>query len=141
MDRAVSSAGVDLAVGAEAPYWDALLAGRLALQKCAQCDVWHVPAVWRCSACGSWEHVWEDVPMRGEIFTWTRSWHRFGGQEEMATPFIAVVVKLEGANGARVMGLLDTDTPGVAIGAKVTGARADTVYAGNSVPSIRWTLA
>lgn len=130
-----------LAVGAESPYWEALLDGRLALQKCAQCGVRHTPAVWRCSACGSWEHVWEDVPMRGRIFTWTRNWHRFGGQEALDLPFITVIVELDGGGGARVMGLLDKGSAEIAIGARVTGVRADTSYADRTVPSIRWSLA
>lgn len=130
-----------LAVGAEGPYWDALLDGRLALQRCAQCKTWHTPAVWRCSDCGSWEHVWEGTPMRGAIFTWTRNWHRFGGQESLELPFVTVVVALDHMSGARVMGLMDKDSADIAIGAKVMGVRADTPWADSSVPSIRWSLA
>lgn len=139
MDATVSVSA--LAIGAEGPYWEALLDGRLALQKCARCKRWHTPAVWRCSHCGSWDHVWEDVPMRGRIFTWTRNWHRFGGQEALDLPFVTVVVELDGADGARVMGLLDKDSADVAIGASVTGIRTDTSYADRKVPSIRWSLA
>lgn len=130
-----------LAVGAEAPYWEALLDGRLALQRCAGCGVWHTPAVWRCNACGGWEHIWEEVPMAGRIFTWTRNWHRFGGQEALDLPFVTVVVELDGANGARLMGLLDKDARDIAIGARVRGVRADTPYGDVNVPSIRWSLA
>lgn len=131
----------ELATGAEAPFWQGLLDGKLALQRCKGCKSWHWPAVWRCSACGSWEHVWEDVAMRGEIYTWTRNWHPFGGLEALEKPFVIVVVKLDGAHGARLMGILDGETTDVAIGQKVTGRVAQTPYADRSVPAIRWSRA
>lgn len=127
-------------VGAERPYWEGLLDGKLRLQKCATCATWHWPAVWRCSACGSWEHAWADVAMHGEIYTWTRNWHAFGGIEDLAKPFVIAVVKLDGGGGARLVGIVDDNPSAVRIGASVTGHVATTPYAGSSVPAIRWTL-
>jgi uncharacterized protein len=127
-----------LATGAEEPFWQALLEGRLSLQKCAGCKEWHWPAVWRCSDCGSWEHVWEEVPMRGEIYTWTRTWHPFGGLDALERPFVTLVVALEGGGGARLMGILEGAAEGVAIGQKVVGRVAETEYDGRAVPAIRW---
>lgn len=79
--------------------------------------------------------------MRGEIYTWTRNWHSFGGLEALEKPFVIVVVKLDGADGARLMGILEGDTSDVAIGCKVTGRVGQTLYADRSVPAIRWSRA
>ena len=130
-----------LATGAEAGYWEGLEAGKLCLQKCAKCGAPHWPAVWRCSDCGSWEHVWGDVAMRGEIYTWTRNWHPFGGLEHLAKPFVIVVVSIENGGGARLMGILEGDAPDIAIGRKVTGQAVRTPYGDRDMPTIRWTLA
>jgi hypothetical protein len=127
-----------LASGAEADYWAGLAEGELRLQKCAACGTWHWPAVFRCAECGSWDHDWEPVELSGAIYSWTRTWHPFGGLEEIEKPFVISVVQLDGGGQARLVGIMDTPDD-VRIGQKVTGHIATTIYAGRSVPSIRWT--
>lgn len=128
-----------LAYGAEAEYWDGLLAGELRLQKCAGCGSWHWPAVFRCAGCGSWDHVWEAVELTGTVYSWTRSWHPFGGLEDISKPFLIAVVELAGGGHARLMGIVD-DTPEVHIGQKVYGQISTTKCAAQTVPSIRWSV-
>lgn len=79
--------------------------------------------------------------MRGKIYTWTRTWHGFGGLEALDKPFVSVVVALDGGGGARLMGILDGDTEGVAIGQAVVGGVAETPFGGEAVPAIRWKRA
>ena len=87
-----SPAAIALSVGAEADYWDSLLAGELRLQRCAACKAWHWPAVFRCAGCGSWDHVWEQVGLTGKVYSWTRSWHPFGGLEAIEKPWYNLMV-------------------------------------------------
>ncbi len=126
-----------LASGAEAEYWDGLLAGELRLQRCRACKKWHWPAVFRCAACGSWEHDWESVALAGKIFSWTRSWHPFEGLERIEKPFVVAVVELEGGGNARLVGIMDGPDD-VRIGQNVTGRIAETVFQDQVVPAIRW---
>jgi len=127
--------------GADAHYWQALQAGRLEMQQCDQCGRWHWPAVWRCGECGSWAHSWHITPLRGHIFSWTRTWHDFGTPVEFKPPFVSVVVELEGAGQRRVLGTLqaaaDTD---VRIGAAVVGAIGSIQVDGADLPGLRWQL-
>lgn len=79
--------------------------------------------------------------MRGKIYAWTRTWHGFGGLEALDKPFVSIVVALDGGGGARLMGILDGETEGVAIGQAVVGRIAETPFGGQAVPAIRWTRA
>lgn len=129
-----------IAQGADQPYWDGLLEGRVRLQACAGCGRWHWPAVWRCGDCGSWEHDWRDVEPVGEIFTWTRSWHPFGGLEAVDKPFVSLVVSVDGTDGRRLTGILEGDETGVAIGARVRGRIDAVTVMGRRIPAIRWSV-
>ncbi len=126
--------------GADQPYWNALAAGRLELPRCRGCGRWHWPAVWRCGDCGSWDHDWVATPLIGSVFTWTRTWHPFGGLEGIGVPFVTVVVALEGAGQTRMVGILDGADAGLQIGAKVEGRVGDTPFGGDRIPSLRWRL-
>lgn len=134
-----SAAANALSVGAEAEYWDGLLCGELRLQRCASCKAWHWPAVFRCAGCGSWEHAWEAVALAGNLYSWTRSWHPFGGLEAIDKPFVIAVVKLTGGGGARLIGIMD-DPGAVHIGQSVSGRITTTKFADETIPSIRWSI-
>ncbi|MDE2437112.1 MAG: OB-fold domain-containing protein [Sphingomonadales bacterium] len=127
-------------VGAEGPYWDALAQGRLRLQRCTGCGVWHWPAVWRCGQCGSWDHEWVEQEFVGTVFTWNRTHHRFAGTEGLPLPYTTVLVELDGS-GVRLQGLLEGPEDGLRIGARVTGRADRTPFGETSIPSIRWSLA
>lgn len=126
--------------GADGPYWQALAAGTLQLQRCAQCAHWHWPAVWRCAHCGSWEQRWEPVEARGTVFSWTRSWHAFGGAEGLDLPYVSMIVELPHAGGRRLLGVLEGDASQLAIGAPVRGATSFTGSDGRNIPALRWRL-
>ena len=126
--------------GADQPYWDGLLEGRLALPRCRGCGRWHWPAVWRCGDCGSWEHDWHAVEPVGAIYTWSRTWHRFPGIESLGAPFVSVVVRLDGADGRRLTGLVEGDEAGLRIGARVRGRIAEVEAAGRVLPAFRWRI-
>ena len=130
-----------IASGADQPYWDALAEGRLVMQRCVGCGRWHWPAVWRCGACGSWDQCWSPVEPKGAIYTWTRTWHPFGGTEAIGVPFVSLVVEIDGTQGRRLTGILEGEAGGLAIGAPVIGRFAETGAAGRHVPALRWRIA
>lgn len=123
--------------GGDRRYWDALAEGRLELPRCAACGRWHWPAVWRCGDCGSWDHVWTERPLAGEVFTWTRTWHRFPGTEELPLPFVTAVVALPGLP-VRLAGIVEGDDSAIEIGTPVAGRIASTLAFGRSIPALRW---
>ncbi|MGL3819407.1 Zn-ribbon domain-containing OB-fold protein [Sphingopyxis sp. R3-92] len=130
----------DLPTGGEERYWRALAAGRLELPRCAGCDSWHWPAVWRCGTCGSWDHRWSQHLLAGTVFSWTRTWHRFAGTEAFPSPFAPVVVALASAP-VRLVGVIEGDEDGLTIDAPVTGRIVDGAFGARRIPAIRWTLA
>jgi uncharacterized OB-fold protein len=129
------------ATGADGPYWNALAAGRLELPRCTGCGRWHWPAVFRCGDCGTWDPQWEVVEMRGRIFSWTRSWHAFGGSEGLGVPYVSLIVELPQAGNCRVLGVLQGEDAELAIGASVIGEASVTPVAGRAIPSLRWRIA
>jgi uncharacterized OB-fold protein len=129
-----------ISTGADQPYWDGLAEGRLTLPRCDGCARWQWPAVWRCAACGSWVQDWQAVEPVGAIYTWSRTWHRFPGIESLGSPFISVVVEIDGTDGRRLTGLLEGDEAGIRIGARVRGRIAEVEAAGQIVPAFRWRI-
>lgn len=128
-------------IGADAEYWAGLAQGQVRLQSCSGCGKWHWPAVWRCGTCGSWEHRWQEVPMQGHIFSWTRSWHDFGGADSLKPPYVSVVVELEHPAGVRLLGTLSDPDSTPAIGQRVTAEVQHDSFEGEPLLSLRWTPA
>lgn len=123
--------------GADAPYWNGLTEGRLVLPQCA-CGDWLWPAVSQCGTCGSADIQWREQAMRGTIFSWTRTWHRFGFTENIDLPFISIVASVEGC-GIRLLGRLDDpDQIDPVIGENVSGRIGATRVGERDIPTIIW---
>jgi uncharacterized protein len=103
------------------PYWDGLARGELRIQRCEQCRAWRWPAEWRCPGCGSYELGWEQVEPTGIVYSWVRTHMPFVATYADLVPYVNVLVELQQAGGARLMGLLTGDEDGIRIGAPVTG--------------------
>ena len=110
-------------IGADDRYWEALEAGEFRLPRCAGCGRWTWPAHWRCGECGSWEFDWTALQPRGSVYSWTRTWYAFDRTKERAqdVPYVVVLAEIDGAGGARAMGVLAGDDAGLKIGAPVAG--------------------
>ena len=131
---------IDFKVDADGPYWEGLQNGRLMIQCCQTCGAWHWPAVYRCSKCETWEPEWREVAPRGTIFTWTRNWQKIPGLEPLGLPFISMLVSLDEAGDNRLMGTLEGDDTGIAIGKPVTGEIISRTLNGITTPTMVWRL-
>jgi uncharacterized protein len=92
--------------GRDFRFWEGLAAGRLLIQHCPGCGAWVWPAQVACPECHRFDPVWEPVEPRGIVFSWTRTWQKFTPEFASLTPYITVVVQLDGGGGTRLLGLL-----------------------------------
>lgn len=122
------------------PFWEGLLHDRLCIPRCVQCRTWCWPPQPRCCGCGSWAMEWSQVPMRGEVYSFTRTHHPFTDEIVGKTPYVNVLVTLSDACGARLLGLLAGPESGLAIGAAVVGV-VEHPNVNESLPMLRWSLA
>lgn len=119
------------------PFWDGLAAGELRMQRCAACDQWTWPPQWRCGRCGSWDMIWQAVPMDGVVHSlaWVR--HPFTPAMAGRTPFANLLVELPAAGGARLLGVLEGTADGIAVGTSVAG---EIVQDADGQPVLRWRI-
>ena len=125
----------------DAPYWRALVDGRLVMQHCGECGRWAWPAVCRCGDCGAWNPPWEEIAFEGRLFSWAATYHPFGGTEGIGVPYTSVLVELPQAGGRRLLGLLEGDEAGLKLNASMRGRPSETAFGDEKIPSIRWRLA
>lgn len=127
--------------GADAPYWTALGAGKLILPKCDGCDRWIWPAGHRCGACGTIGIHWVEREMKATIFSWTRTWHRFGLTESIDIPFTSATVEIDDC-GIRLLGRVDDpDQIDPVIGEALVGRPGATLVGDDEIPTIFWSRA
>ena len=124
-------------LGNDARYWEGLGEGVLRLPRCSGCSKWSWPAPYRCGDCGSWSFDWTDVPIEGEIYSWTRVHHPFGGAEDLGVPYVTVSVALPQAGNIRLFGIL-ADGDLAKIGLKVTGSVRTTKAFDREIPALEW---
>ncbi|MDQ1517631.1 MAG: uncharacterized protein QOE80_3461 [Actinomycetota bacterium] len=129
-------------IAADGLYWDALEAGEFRLPRCAGCGRWTWPAHWRCGECGSWDFDWTALQPKGVVYSWTRTWYAFDRTRERAgdVPYVVVLVEIDGADGARVMGVLAGDEAALKIGAPVAGTILAPSQKAKGYPSIVWSV-
>ena len=102
------------------PYWEGTRAGKLMVQRCADCGTWQWGPEWICHACHSWDMRWTEVKGNGRIYSWTRCWHPVHPALKEHGAYIAVVVELPDAGNIRMLGnLLGDPMQLVMIGAPV----------------------
>lgn len=130
---------MDAIDGADAPYWNGLADGRLLLPRCGDCGTWIWPAISRCSSCHGERIEWTERAMAGTIFSWTRTWHRFGFTESLDLPFVSIAATVDDC-GIRLLGRLDD--PGQidpVIGQSIKGRIGATRVEGRDIPTLIWS--
>ena len=77
------------------PYWDGMAAGKLVLQRCADCGkVRHYPRP-VCDSCYSMNAEWFDATGRGTVHSWTITHHAFHPGFKGDLPYILLTVDLD----------------------------------------------
>lgn len=136
MERLIAMHRLD---GADAPYWTGLSEGRLMLPRCASCERWMWPAGHRCGQCGGGQVEWLERTPSATVFSWTRTWHRFGLTEALDLPFTTVLAEVDDC-GIRLLGLLDDpDQIDPVIGQPLTGRFGETAAGEDRIPTIIWS--
>lgn len=95
----------EMSEGMEAPFWEALKQGHLAVQHCASCDLWMFPTRVRCAACGG-RPAWRRVSGRGRIWSFTRIHPPVLPAFAPFTPYPVILVELAEQRGVRIVGNL-----------------------------------
>jgi uncharacterized protein len=108
--------------GLDAPFWTSLTEERLVLQRCQACRRWQWGPEWVCHRCRSFDLVFEPIEPNGTIYSYERVWHPVHPALQRQGPYLVVLVTIDGADEARVIGnLLGDPHQAVEIGAAVTG--------------------
>jgi len=98
-----------------APYWRGLAEGQLRLLLCGACRaVIHYPAA-TCPRCRGRASVYEPVPARGVVHTFTVVHREFA--PGVAPPYVVALVELDAAPGVRIL----TNVVGATVGAVRVG--------------------
>ena len=114
------------------PFWDACVRRELRLQRCVGCGRFRHPPLPGCPHCGSAASEWPLLSGRGRLFSFTVVHHPALPSLQGDVPYNVVVVELDGAPGARLIGnVIDVEPAGLRIGLEVEIAwdevRADLV--------------
>ena len=97
------------------PYWDGLRAGKLLLQRCAQCGtIRHYPRP-VCAACFSMEVGWTEASGDGRVHSWTVTHHPFIPAFRDRLPYALVTADLP--EGVRLLARLRGRADRLAMGA------------------------
>ena len=100
-----------------APFWDAVTAGRLDVQRCQSCGrhVFYPRSL--CPHCGGADLEWVTVSGRGTVYSYTVV-HRAPAEFEAEAPYVVALVELE--EGVRMLTrLIDVEPAAVGVGMPV----------------------
>jgi uncharacterized protein len=82
-------------------FYKFALKGKLCIQKCCDCGVWHHIPRERCADCGSFDLDWAQCSGRGTLFSWTETNTPPLPSLQDDVPFIVALIELE--EGPRVV--------------------------------------
>lgn len=117
------------------PWWEAAAEHRLVVQRCASCGHTRLPPAPVCPTCRSAESDWQEVPGRGEVYTYTTVYRPMAAGQ--ALPFLIAVIALEDAGGVRIISnLVGVEPEAVTIGMPVEVVWED-MSADLSIPRFR----
>jgi len=85
-------------------FFAAAAEGRLVLRTCSDCGRVLNPQMAHCRFCGSWNTGWKDSAGRGTLYSWTVVTH--GVHPAYPTPYTVVLVDVDDAPGARLVGMI-----------------------------------
>jgi uncharacterized OB-fold protein len=90
--------------GLTAPYWEALKAEKLLVQRCPGCGTWQWGPEWICHHCHSTSIDFVEVPPAGVLYSWERVWHPVHPALNQAGPYLIGLIELPSAGRVRMVG-------------------------------------
>jgi uncharacterized OB-fold protein len=100
------------------PFWQAAAEHRLVVQRCTTCEHTRHPPAPLCPECRSTESDWDQLPGRGEVYSYTAVHRPVAADQTL--PFIIAVIALEDSGGLRMISnLVDVDPEELEIGMPV----------------------
>jgi uncharacterized OB-fold protein len=100
------------------PWWEAAAEHRLVVQRCSECAHTRHPPAPVCPACRSHASDWQELPGRGEVYTYTIVHRPIAAGQQL--PYVVAVIALEGSGGLRMISnLVEVDPDAVEIGMPV----------------------
>jgi uncharacterized protein len=90
-----------------APFFDALIEGRLVLQACGDCGRLRAPIAPVCPYCGGRRFEWRDCSGSGTVHSWVRYRRGYLPEFEPLMPYDVLCVALD--EGPRIFGRLAQD--------------------------------
>ena len=106
-------------------YWQHLIDGELAMQRCGDCSRWQFPALERCRHCNG-ELRYETLSGSGKIHTFIVQHHKVAPGFDAERPYVIALVTPDEAPEARVPARIVGCNPAeVTIGARVTAEVVD----------------
>ena len=102
------------------PFWEAAKQGVLALQRCQSCGHFQHPPYATCVHCMSIDLRFEPVHGTGTIYSYTIMYHTGDKRFAAAVPYASIIVELDAAKGALLVGnLLDVPYTEAKVGRRV----------------------
>ena len=96
------------------PFWEAIQAGELRLQRCSGCDTLRWPPRAICNRCFDFDADWQPVSGRGVVVSWTRTHQVFAPAYRDEVPYVVVQVALEEQRDVMMIGGWQSDRDPVA---------------------------
>ena len=90
------------------PFWDAARQGRLAIQRCQDCQYFNHPPRPLCDRCLSDKLSFEDVSGEGTVWSYTVMHQKSVAGFEESVPYLTALIELD----EQAMLLLPTNLPG-----------------------------
>jgi uncharacterized OB-fold protein len=102
------------------PFWDAAKQGGVALQRCQACGHFQHPPYPTCVTCMAIDLKFEPVRGQGSIYAYTIMYHAGDRRFAEAIPYASIIVELDDAPGALLVGnLLDAPYTEAKVGRRV----------------------
>jgi len=91
------------------PFWEAIQAGELRLQRCSGCHTLRWPPRAICNRCFDFDADWQAVSGRGVVVSWTRTHQAFAPAYRDEVPYVVVQVALEEQRDVMMIGGWQSD--------------------------------
>jgi uncharacterized OB-fold protein len=99
-----------------APFWEGTARGELLVQRCGGCQHLRFPPRPMCPWCRSFDATWERMSGRGTVWSWAVPHPPLLPAYAEIAPYVSAVVTLDEDPSLRMVGMVDGDTAGLAIG-------------------------